>query len=84
MPILQYRVDTQLARLLAEGYRSSEAALKELVNNAWEADAAPVQVALPAPETMPQRPTLIARDASVWNRGGPRPECPPIRGAALT
>jgi hypothetical protein len=30
MTILKYRVDARLARLLADDYRSSEAALKEL------------------------------------------------------
>jgi hypothetical protein len=33
MQILQYHVDTQFARLLAENYRSSDAALKEFVGN---------------------------------------------------
>lgn len=62
MKILQYRVDTQLARLLAEGYRSSEAALKELVDNAWDADAETVRIDLPAPMT--QGPIVIDDDGS--------------------
>jgi hypothetical protein len=62
MTILQYRVDTQLARLLAEGYRSSEAALKELVDNAWDADAETVRISLPEPMT--QGPIVIDDDGS--------------------
>ncbi len=62
MTILKYRVDTQLARLLAEGYRSSEAALKELVDNAWDADAETVRIDLPAPMT--PGPIVINDDGS--------------------
>ena len=62
MTILQYRVDAQLARLLSEGYRSSEAALKELVDNAWDADAETVRISLPAPMT--QGPIVINDDGS--------------------
>ena len=62
MTVLRYRVDTQLARLLAEGYRSSEAALKELVDNAWDADAETVHISLPAPMT--QEPIIIDDDGS--------------------
>ena len=62
MTVLRYRVDSQLARLLAEGYRSSEAALKELVDNAWDADAETVHISLPAPMT--QEPIIIDDDGS--------------------
>ena len=62
MTILQYRVHTQLARLLAEGYRSSEVALKELVDNAWDADAETVRISLPAPMT--QGPIMVDDDGS--------------------
>jgi len=44
-----FSVDTRLTRILGETYRSSEAALKELVDNAWDADAANVWVTLPDP-----------------------------------
>ncbi len=44
----QFRVDPRLATLLGEGYRSSEHALKELIDNAWDADATRVEVTLPA------------------------------------
>ena len=62
MTTLRYHVDTQLARLLAENYRSSEAALKELVDNAWDADAEMVRISLPAPMT--QEPIVIDDDGS--------------------
>ncbi|WP_182084416.1 ATP-binding protein [Aureimonas sp. ME7] len=45
----RFQVDTRLARLLGEGYRSSELALRELVDNAWDADAPNVWVTLPEP-----------------------------------
>jgi hypothetical protein len=44
-----FSVDTKLTRLLGETYRSSEVALKELVDNAWDADANTVWITLPAP-----------------------------------
>jgi Histidine kinase-, DNA gyrase B-, and HSP90-like ATPase len=47
----RFRVDPKLATLLGEAYRSSEYALKELVDNAWDADATEVRITLPAPMT---------------------------------
>ena len=47
----QFRVDPKLASLLGENYRSTEYALKELVDNAWDADATEVQILLPQPMT---------------------------------
>jgi hypothetical protein len=47
----QFRVDPRLASLLGEGYRSTEQALKELIDNAWDADAAHVWITLPEPMT---------------------------------
>lgn len=44
-----FMVNQQLARLLGETYRSSEVALKELVDNAWDADARNVWLALSEP-----------------------------------
>lgn len=46
---VHFLVDTKLTRLLGETYRSSEVALKELVDNAWDADARNVTIALPDP-----------------------------------
>ncbi len=42
-----FKVDAKLASLLGEGYRSSEEALRELVDNGWDADAENVAVDLP-------------------------------------
>jgi hypothetical protein len=43
----RFRVDPRLASLLGEGYRSSEYAIKELVDNAWDADSTTVRITLP-------------------------------------
>ena len=48
-PNLRFQVDSRLATLLSQEYSSSERALKELVDNAWEADAERVFVTLPKP-----------------------------------
>jgi hypothetical protein len=45
--IAYFSVDTRLAKLLGETYRSTEAALKELVDNAWDSDADKVWITLP-------------------------------------
>ena len=42
-----FQVDPRLAALLGESYRTTEAALKELVDNAWDADAEQVSITLP-------------------------------------
>lgn len=42
-----FKVDPKLASLLGEGYRSTEHALKELIDNAWDADATELNVVLP-------------------------------------
>lgn len=44
-----FKVDTRLAYLLSENYRSPEKALKELVDNAWDAEAISVVITLPTP-----------------------------------
>ena len=46
-----FQVDPKLASLLGENYRSSEYALKELIDNAWDADATSVKIWLPNPLT---------------------------------
>lgn len=51
MQTISFKVDTRLALLLSENYRSSEKALKELVDNAWDAEATSVQITLPEPLT---------------------------------
>ena len=46
-----FKVDPRIAEILGESYRSSEQALKELVDNAWDADATRVEIQLPDPMT---------------------------------
>jgi hypothetical protein len=58
----RFRVDPQLATLLGEGYRSSEFALKELVDNAWDADASEVRITLPG--ALSGDPIIIADDGT--------------------
>lgn len=57
--IAHFAVNTRLTRILGETYRSSEAALKELVDNAWDADANNVWITLPEPLT---NEAVIIRD----------------------
>ncbi len=57
-----FKIDPKLASLLGEGYRSTEDALKELVDNAWDADAEHVEVVLPA--EMSADPIVISDDGS--------------------
>lgn len=47
MKKVAFQVDTRLAKLLSKNYRSTEKALKELVDNAWDADSDNVLVTLP-------------------------------------
>ena len=42
-----FRVDPKLAHVLGENYSSSEKALKELVDNAWDAEATVVHITVP-------------------------------------
>lgn len=46
---LRFQVDSRLATLLSQEYSSSERALKELVDNAWDADAEQITILLPKP-----------------------------------
>jgi hypothetical protein len=57
---INFGVSPRLAALLGETYRSTEAALKELVDNAWDADANRIEVALPEPMTTD--PIVISDD----------------------
>lgn len=59
---VKFQVDTRLAKLLSQNYRSSERALKELVDNAWDADAECVKVSLPVPNS--NSPIVIEDDGS--------------------
>lgn len=62
----RFQVDSRLARLLSQEYPSTEKALKELVDNAWDADAENVLISLPAPMT--DSPIVIADDGSGMTR----------------
>lgn len=42
-----FRVDPKLTQVLGENYTSSEKALKELIDNAWDAEATEVHVTVP-------------------------------------
>lgn len=44
-----FKVDTSLTSILGENYRSTESALKELVDNAWDADSEVVKIYMPEP-----------------------------------
>lgn len=59
---LHFQVDSRLATLLSQEYSSTEKAIKELVDNAWDADAEQVSIVLPRP--MSDEPLIIADDGS--------------------
>ncbi|MHB1359232.1 MAG: ATP-binding protein [Rhodocyclaceae bacterium] len=56
----RFQVDARLARLLSQEYSSTEKALKELIDNSWDADADSVSVTLPAP--MSDEPIVVVDD----------------------
>jgi len=62
MEELRFQVDSRLATLLSQEYVSTEKALKELVDNAWDADAENVTITLPQP--MSDSPIIIEDDGS--------------------
>lgn len=51
MSSISFRVDSRLPTLLSQEYRSTERALKELIDNAWDAEAETVSIILPKPMT---------------------------------
>lgn len=55
-----FRIDSRLASLLGESYRSTELALKELVDNAWDADANAISIILP--DVITSDPIVITDD----------------------
>lgn len=57
-----FRVDPRLTALLGDSYRSSEVAIKELIDNAWDAEATEVKVYLPT--VMTDQPIVIADNGS--------------------
>jgi len=62
MKKVAFQVDIRLAKLLSENYRSSEKAIKELVDNAWDADSELVSVSFPDPMT--KNPVIIYDNGS--------------------
>ncbi|NQD96267.1 ATP-binding protein, partial [Pseudomonas sp. CrR25] len=62
MDKLYFQVDSRLATLLSQEYSSTEKALKELVDNAWDADAEQVSITLPEP--MSDEPIIIMDDGT--------------------
>ncbi len=46
-----FSVDPRVATILGDNYSSSERALRELIDNAWDAEARSVRITLPAPMT---------------------------------
>ncbi|WP_374442509.1 ATP-binding protein [Pseudomonas panipatensis] len=62
MKKLHFQVDSRLATLLSQEYSSTEKALKELVDNAWDADAEQVSINLPQP--MSDEPIVIKDDGT--------------------
>jgi HSP90 family molecular chaperone len=59
---LHFQVDSRIAILLSQEYSSSEKALRELVDNAWDADAETVNIILPKP--LSRDPVIITDDGS--------------------
>ena len=58
----RFHVDSRLAKLLSQEYSSTEKALKELIDNAWDADTDSVRVELPDPMT--DSPIVVVDDGS--------------------
>lgn len=59
MSTSSFKIDTRLAYLLSENYRSPEKALKELIDNAWDAEASRVEITIPEPMS---RDAVIVED----------------------
>jgi hypothetical protein len=57
-----FSVDPRVATILGENYSSSERALRELVDNAWDAEAKSVRITLPTPMT--PDPIIIQDDGN--------------------
>ena len=55
-----FKVDPKLAELLGETYRSIEEALKELIDNAYDADAENVKLNLP--DELTPDPKIVIKD----------------------
>jgi hypothetical protein len=62
MNTANFKVDPRLASILGESYRSSEYALKELIDNSWDAEATEVRITLPT--ILSDDPIVIKDDGS--------------------
>lgn len=60
MSNLRFQVDSRIATLLSQEYSSTELALKELVDNGWDADADSISITLPKP--MSDMPIVVDDD----------------------
>ena len=60
--MLPLRTVIVLRKFLGESYRSSEYALKELIDNAWDAEATEVQITLPA--ILSEEPIVVEDNGS--------------------
>lgn len=60
MSDLRFQVDSRIATLLSQEYASTERALKELVDNGWDADADSISITLPKP--MSDMPIVVEDD----------------------
>ncbi|MFW5983140.1 MAG: ATP-binding protein [bacterium] len=58
--LAHFKVDPKLAELLGETYRSIEEALKELIDNSYDADSENVDITLP--EVLENSPKIIIQD----------------------
>ena len=57
-----FRVDPKLTQVLGENYTNSEKALKELIDNAWDAEASEVHVTVP--NILTDSPIIVQDDGS--------------------
>jgi hypothetical protein len=57
-----FRVDPKLTQVLGENYTSSEKALKELIDNAWDAEATEVHVTVP--NILTEAPIIVQDNGS--------------------
>lgn len=64
----QFQVDARLASLLSQEYSSTEKALKELIDNAWDADATLISIFLPEP--MSKDPIVISDNGTGMSTEG--------------
>ena len=64
---ISFQISPRLTEILGESYQSTELALRELIDNAWDADATEVHITLPEPMTSDP---IVVRDNGV----GMKPE----------